>query len=93
MVYKGDGSKEAGAHTLTWNGKDLNGVQLPDGGVYTLAVNSKTADGTDVTSHVTLKGPVTDVNIVSGSPVLSVNGVPVQQSTISTIHQPGTTSS
>ena len=93
IVYKGDGEKTAGDHTFTWDGTDLNGTKLDDGGIYTLTVSSATAAGNEVTSNVTLKGTVSDVNIVNGSPVLSVNGVQVDESAISSIHEPSTTSS
>ncbi|MDR6626336.1 flagellar basal-body rod modification protein FlgD [Caulobacter segnis] len=40
--------QKSGAHTLTWDGKDDTGAQLPDGGVYTVAVKAKGADNKDI---------------------------------------------
>jgi flagellar basal-body rod modification protein FlgD len=87
VVYKGSGDLEAGAHTFTWNGLDNNGNQLPDG-VYTLSVDAQTTSGTAVSSSITLTGPVTDVNVVSGTPELSVNGVTIDPTKIKAIHEP-----
>jgi flagellar basal-body rod modification protein FlgD len=92
VVYKTAGDLAAGDHSFTWDGKDLNGNTLPDG-VYTLSVGAKSAAGNDVTTAVTLKGLVSDVSVVSGSPVLSVNGVSVDPTKIQSIHEPSTTTS
>jgi flagellar basal-body rod modification protein FlgD len=90
VVYKTDGALEAGDHSFTWNGHDMNGNALPDG-VYMLTVGAVSGTGTDVSTQVTLKGAVSDINIVDGSPVLSVNGVPIPSSAVVTIHEPDST--
>jgi flagellar basal-body rod modification protein FlgD len=86
IVYKGPGDLEAGDHTFAWNGKDANGNQLPDG-VYTLSIDAKTSAGTAVGAPITLMGPVTDVNVVDGSPQLSVDGVTIDPAKIKAIHE------
>ncbi|HKJ75359.1 MAG TPA: flagellar hook capping FlgD N-terminal domain-containing protein [Alphaproteobacteria bacterium] len=91
VVYKTAGETGSGPHTFTWDGRDANGNTLPDG-VYTLSVAAKTSGGTAIDSSVTLNGTVSDVNIVNGSPVLSVNGVSVDTSKITAIHEPTTQS-
>jgi len=90
VVYKTTGATGVGDHAFTWDGKNANGVQLSDG-IYSLSVSATTAGNTDVASSVTLKGKVSDVNVVNGLPVLSVNGVPVDESKILAIHEPSTT--
>ena len=40
--------QKSGNHTITWDGKDDSGAQLPDGGVYTIAVTAKGGDGKDI---------------------------------------------
>lgn len=40
--------QKSGDHVLTWDGKDDSGAQLPDGGVYTVAVTAKGGDNKDV---------------------------------------------
>lgn len=69
--------QKSGAHTITWDGKDDSGAQLPDGGVYTVNVVAKGADGKDL--KVTnikgrAEGVVTAVDNATGSPMVIVNG-------------------
>lgn len=90
VVYKTAGEIGAGAHTFTWNGHDLNGHALPDG-IYTLSVQAVSGAGSSVNTSVTLKGTVSDINIINGTPVLSVKGVPVPSTAVATIHEPQTT--
>nr|WP_295107258.1 flagellar hook assembly protein FlgD [uncultured Caulobacter sp.] len=75
--------QKSGAHTLTWDGKDDAGVQLEDGGVYTINVIAKGADGKDM--KVTnikgrTEGLVTAVDNATGQPMVIVNGksIPVE---------------
>ena len=72
--------QKSGAHTLTWDGKDDSGAQLPDGGVYTVNVIAKGADGKDL--KVTnikgrTEGVVTAVDNSTGQPKVLVDGVAI----------------
>jgi len=40
--------QKSGNHTITWDGKDDAGVQLDNGGVYTIKVTAKGADAKDI---------------------------------------------
>jgi len=72
--------QKSGDHTITWDGKDDSGAQLPDGGVYTIAVNAKGADGKDIKATKIkgrTEGVVTAVDNSTGAPQVIINGKPV----------------
>ncbi|MBO9543365.1 flagellar hook assembly protein FlgD [Caulobacter sp.] len=74
--------QKSGAHSLTWDGKDDAGVQLEDGGVYTINVIAKGADGKDIKATNVkgrTEGLVTAVDNSTGQPMVVINGksVPV----------------
>ncbi|MEJ0028216.1 MAG: flagellar hook capping FlgD N-terminal domain-containing protein [Rhizomicrobium sp.] len=77
VVYSGTGETASGAHAFTWDGKNTNGTQLPDG-TYKLTVAATAADGSTVTSTVTSTGVVGEVDMTGASPVLMVGPMPVQ---------------
>ena len=79
------GALGAGQHAFSWNGKDGTGVQLPDGGAYTLAVTATDANGATVTSSIYQQGTVSAVNNASGQVLLTVNGTLVPASTITSV--------
>lgn len=54
------GDTTAGAHSLTWDGKDGDGTQLKDG-KYSINVIATAADGTAITATTTTFGRVTKV--------------------------------
>lgn len=81
----------AGDHAFTWNGKDIAGNQLPDGGPYTLKVTAKDAAGKAVTSTNYVQGLVTGVEQDSGSTYLTVNGGKVVWSQVTSVNTPATT--
>lgn len=72
--------QKSGGHTITWDGKDDSGVQLDNGGVYTIAVTAKGADGkeikvTDVKGRT--EGVVTAVDNSTGQSKVIVDGAAV----------------
>ena len=82
----------AGDHAFTWNGKDLTGSQLGDGGPYTLKVVAKDSAGKAVTSNVFLKGTVTGVEQDStGKTLLTINGAKIPWSTVTAVTNPDQT--
>jgi len=69
--------QKSGAHTLTWDGKDDSGVQLDNGGVYTINVIAKGADGKEIKATNVkgrTEGVVTAVDNSTGSPQVVVDG-------------------
>ena len=79
------GALGAGAHAYSWNGKDGSGVQLPDGGTYTLTVTATDATGAAVTSSIYQQGIVSAINNTGGQVLLSVNGNSVPASSITSV--------
>lgn len=79
------GATAAGEHTLNWNGKDLAGSQLPNGGTYTLRVTAMDASNTTVASSVSIKGRVTAVEQSNGAILLSVGGAKIPFSSVTTV--------
>jgi flagellar basal-body rod modification protein FlgD len=79
------GAQAAGDHAVSWNGKTLSGVQLPDGGVYQLQVAAKDTNGSAVTSNVYQKGVATSVDQTGGQVLINVGGVKVPASSILSI--------
>ena len=69
--------QKSGDHSITWDGKDDAGAQLPDGGVYTIAVTAKGGDGKEL--KVTnikgrAEGVVSAVDNTTGQPMVVVDG-------------------
>ncbi len=58
------GPKDAGTHTLNWDGKNGAGRTLPDG-VYTYSISARNADGRDLPVAMTAKAHVTGIDIKS----------------------------
>jgi len=67
------GNLSAGANTLTWNGKDANGNQLPDG-TYKVVVSAADANGTQVPYTSSLSVKVNSVSFLNGGIALSAGG-------------------
>jgi flagellar basal-body rod modification protein FlgD len=63
----------AGEHAFNWNGKDLTGSQLPDGGTYTLQVTASDASGQPLTATTYVEGVVSGVEQVDGKAMLTIN--------------------
>jgi flagellar basal-body rod modification protein FlgD len=80
----------AGDHAFTWNGKDLSGAQLPNGGTYTLKVTATDASGTALATTNYVQGVVTGVTQNNGSSSITVNGGSVDVSKVISINQAAT---
>ena len=72
--------QKSGSHTITWDGKDDSGAQLPDGGVYTIAVTAKGGDGKDIKA-TNVKGRTTGlvsaIDNSTGNPMVIIDGVSI----------------
>jgi flagellar basal-body rod modification protein FlgD len=72
--------QKSGDHTITWDGKDDTGAQLPNGGVYTINVVAKGADGKDIKATNVkgrTEGVVTAVDNSTGQPQVIIDGEPI----------------
>jgi flagellar basal-body rod modification protein FlgD len=76
IVYTGAGETGSGAHSFSWNGQDNNGNTLSDG-IYTLTAASLANDGSTVTTSVSTKGVVNEVDMTSGTPQLKIGSLSV----------------
>jgi flagellar basal-body rod modification protein FlgD len=82
---------KAGDHPFTWNGKGLDGAQLPNGGTYTLRVTAKDQAGAAIASTNYVQGVVTGVTQASGATSIIVNGGPVDWTKVVSVEQPAPT--
>jgi flagellar basal-body rod modification protein FlgD len=78
----------AGDHAFTWNGKDLNGNQLPDGGPYTLKISATDPTGASIPSTNFIDGLVTGVEQDNGQTYITINGARVTADTVTSITLP-----
>jgi flagellar basal-body rod modification protein FlgD len=72
-VYASSFTMNAGAQAFTWDGKDTNGVQWPDGN-YTISVTGKDASGQTVAIPSEVEGVVDSVDLTKTPPDLSIGG-------------------
>ena len=81
----------AGDHAFSWNGKDLTGAQLPNGGTYTLRVTATDATGATLSTTNYVQGIVTGVTQNNGTASITINGGPVDWSKVVSVDQPAQT--
>ena len=84
-------SLKAGDHPFSWNGKDLAGTQLPNGGTYTLKVTATDAGGAAIATTNYVQGVVTGVTQANGTTSITVNGGPVDWTKVVSVDQPAAT--
>jgi flagellar basal-body rod modification protein FlgD len=75
----------AGKHSLVWNGQTSAGVQMPDGGIYTIQVQAADATNKPITATTTATGTVSGVSVVNNAATFDVAGVSVPMSNLLTI--------
>jgi flagellar basal-body rod modification protein FlgD len=80
-------NRTAGDHAFSWNGKDLSGTQLPNGGTYTLRVTATDANGATLATTNYVQGVVTGVTQSNGATSITVNGGPVDWSKVVSVDQ------
>lgn len=70
--------KTQGVHAFTWDGKDANGNQLPNG-AYGVSITALDGEEEPVDNYVTAFGRVTGVTSINGQTVLLIDkvGIPV----------------
>ena len=79
-----DGAKDGSKQQLTWDGKDQNGVKLPDG-TYTFQVSAVDNTGQSVTASSWMVGTVTGVSFQNGVTYLNVGSGNITLSSITSI--------
>lgn len=75
----------AGDHPFSWNGRDFSGVQLPDGGIYTLSIAAADGSGGSLGSSVSIKGAVGAVTQSGGQTLVKIGPSSVPLSSITSV--------
>ncbi len=68
-VFETTGETSDGSHMLTWNGRDSEGNQLPDG-PYSLVVSATSAAGDAVASTLTVRETIMGVDFSGATPLV-----------------------
>jgi flagellar basal-body rod modification protein FlgD len=84
VVYSTGGETAQGNNDFSWDGKDQNGNQLPDG-QYTLSVTATAADGSAVSSTIASKALVTAVDMSGNTPMLVLGAMEIPLSDVSLV--------
>jgi flagellar basal-body rod modification protein FlgD len=82
--------QDAGEHTYSWNGKDMQGNPLPDG-TYTLRLTPQDGAGQTITSTIYIDGVVSGVEQADGQSLLTINGSKTPWNTVTSVRQPDQT--
>ena len=79
--------KSAGNHVVTWNGQNLSGTQLANGGTYTLKVAATDSTGAALTTPSYVEGLVTGVTQDNGAASIIVNGTAVPIASVISVNK------
>jgi flagellar basal-body rod modification protein FlgD len=85
IVYSTSGQTTAGTYPFSWNGQTSSGKQESNGGIYTLQVSAKDANGNPLTATTTAVGTITGVNVQNNVATFDVAGVEVPMSQLVSI--------
>jgi flagellar basal-body rod modification protein FlgD len=88
-VYSSGFTMNAGAQSFSWDGRDTNGVQWPDGN-YTISVTGKDASGQPVPVSTEIEGIVDSVDLTKTPPDLSIVGQTFKLDKIKRVVRPRT---
>jgi flagellar basal-body rod modification protein FlgD len=80
------GALPEGAGSYTWNGKDQNGQVVPEGD-YTFTVEATDAAGESVEVTEQMVGRIDGMDLSSGSPMLTIDGVPVDLASVQSLEE------
>lgn len=62
---------KVGAHSITWDGKNSSGTQLPDGS-YRLSIVAKSADDKNISAAVSGAGVISEIDMSGIEPLVSI---------------------
>ena len=79
-------SLNSGANLFTWNGKASSGTQEANGGTYTVKITAADANGSPLTVTTGLSGQVTAAQQVNGVAMVTIGGVQVPLSTVTSVN-------
>jgi flagellar basal-body rod modification protein FlgD len=85
IVRTMDADTKTGLHRVTWDGKNDNNVQLPDG-YYTVAVNGIDETGKAIPIDTVTAGVVSRVGTENGHIMLTVNNNAISSDNIISVH-------
>lgn len=87
VVYTGDmGALSEGEGVWSWDGKDLDGQTVPEG-EYTFEIAATDANGAEIAVDGRIVGTVSGMDLSSGSPLLTVNGVTIELGAILSVEE------
>jgi flagellar basal-body rod modification protein FlgD len=85
-IRKIEGPKDKGLQQLTWDGYDNTGKPMPQG-TYSVKVTGSDSDGNQTDLSTIISGKVMSVGTENGTPMLTVNGIPLSADKIIAIRQ------
>ena len=75
-VWSGVAASNAkGSHTLDWDGKDLSGRQVTDGGTYRLKIEAEDLNGGAMTATASVTGLASRLQVIDGQTLLTVGKI------------------
>lgn len=86
VASKDIGAIPAGDGSWTWDGKDQNGEVCPEGD-YTFTVEAKDVNGDTVEVTEQMVGRIDGMDLSSGSPMLTIDGVPVELASVQSLEE------
>ncbi len=86
-VFTGEGTTTAGRNTVTWDGLNNDGEQVP-AGLYNVVVSTRTHDGNVENIDAFVGGTVEGVNLAAETPTLVINGQEVTLEEVNFIGNP-----
>lgn len=87
VVHEVPGELNAGNHEFTWDGRNSFGQALPEG-LYSLEVQAKTGNGTEIASSIFSRGRVQGLERVDGENYLLVNDLLFPPGSVTSIMMP-----
>jgi len=75
-VLNTNGAIDAGVHSFVWDGRDNDGLAMPDGN-YTISISAKNSNGESITASTSILGRVSGIETVDGSIVLNVGSTKI----------------